>query len=101
MYSVTPSEDGPVASSDPRSTYEWQTLVSYDITPYLTTGPNELDFIVRNYALAGGTATSNPTGVTYRVDISYAFDGHEETAWGDGCEGISFDGKSWGTYFVY
>jgi hypothetical protein len=25
----------------------------------------------------------------------------EETAWGDGCEGTSFLGKNWATYFIY
>ncbi|MHC4754271.1 MAG: hypothetical protein ACYTBP_03930 [Planctomycetota bacterium] len=25
----------------------------------------------------------------------------EETAWGDGCEGTSFPGKNWATYFIY
>lgn len=25
----------------------------------------------------------------------------EETAWGDGCEGVSFPGKNWATYFTF
>jgi len=46
-----------------------------------------------------GNDYNNPGGLIYEAEINYYVDG--ETAWGDGCEGISFPGKNWATYFSY
>jgi hypothetical protein len=51
--------------------YEWGTLKTYSMTP-LVGQLNSLDFIVRNYAQAGGTATSNPTGLIFKAEVQYA-----------------------------
>jgi hypothetical protein len=80
--------------------YEWNTILNYDLTSWLTPGVNEFDFIVRNYP-GTNSPTGNPTGLIYDVNIEYQYDGNAETAWGDGCEGTSFPGKNWGTYFMY
>jgi len=73
--------------------HEWNTIINYGIDP--EKGTNTLDFIVRNYGVAG-TPTTNPTGLIYRAEIEY-YD-VEETAWGDGTE---FPGKNWATYITY
>ena len=101
VNSLFVGNDGPVNSTDYVQTYEWRTVVDYDLTAYLQAGVNQLDFIVRNYALNGGTQTSNPTGLIYDATVEYQYDGNEETAWGDGCDGTSFEGNNWGTYFMY
>jgi len=51
--------------------YEWGTLKTYSMSP-LVGQLNSLDFIVRNYAQAGGTATSNPTGLIFKAEVQYA-----------------------------
>ncbi len=73
--------------------HEWETVIEYPVIP--VPGTNSMDFIVRNYAQAGGSTISNPTGLIY----SAYFDCYRmETAWGDGFE---FDGKNWATYVAY
>jgi hypothetical protein len=101
LNSTFVGNDGPVDDTGYRDTYEWRTEIDYDLTPYLNAGTNELEFIVRNYAQSGGTDQSNPTGLIYEVNINYDYDGSSETAWGDGCEGTSFPGHNWGTYFMF
>lgn len=49
--------------------HEWNTITSYSITP--VEGTNTLTFIVRNYAQAGGTPQSNPTGLIFDANVSY------------------------------
>jgi len=51
---------------------EWGTIVSYAINPLIIGQTNSLDFIVRNYAMAGGTAETNPTGLIFKAEITYA-----------------------------
>jgi len=51
--------------------YEWGTLKTYSMSP-LVGQLNSLDFIVRNYAQAGGTTTSNPTGLIFKAEVQYA-----------------------------
>lgn len=48
---------------------EWNTIQEY----FFVAESNTLtfDFIVRNYALDGGTATSNPTGLIFKVEFTY------------------------------
>ncbi|MHA2042302.1 MAG: hypothetical protein ACW975_10600, partial [Candidatus Thorarchaeota archaeon] len=73
--------------------HEWNTIVEYPVMP--VPGMNSMDFIVRNYPQAGGSETSNPTGLIYKA----CFDSYrEETAWGAGAD---FAGKNWATYFQY
>ncbi|MFW9804694.1 MAG: hypothetical protein ACFFFC_18705 [Candidatus Thorarchaeota archaeon] len=73
--------------------YEWSTIVEYPVMP--VPGTNSIDFIVRNYPQAGGSETSNPTGLIYKA----CFDCYrEETAWG---AGDRFNDKNWATYFKY
>jgi hypothetical protein len=72
---------------------ECGTIVEYPFNPQ--PGVNTLDFIVRNYYQAGGSATSNPTGLIYKASATYY---PEETAWGFG---PGFPGKNWATYFTY
>jgi hypothetical protein len=93
--------DGPVSDTAYRATWEWATELIDDLAGALNPGVNQLDFIVRNYAQSDGTAASNPTGLIYDVSVVYDYYDHEETAWGDGCEGTSFPGNNWGTYFTY
>lgn len=73
--------------------HEWATVIPYPIDPQ--PGVNTLDFIFRNYGV-GGSPTSNPTGLIFKVSASYYARG--ETAWGAGTD---FDGKNWATYFTY
>jgi hypothetical protein len=48
----------------------FSTAKSYDVTTLLTEGTNELVVVVTNLAQPGGSATSNPAGLLYRLDIS-------------------------------
>lgn len=48
---------------------EWNTLLTYSFTP--VAGLNTLDFIVRNYAMPGGTVTTNPTGLLFQASVTY------------------------------
>lgn len=50
---------------------EWQTVLTYDLTGNLQAGSNVLEIIVRNYAMQGGTPTTNPTGLIYSAEITY------------------------------
>ena len=79
---------------------EWDTVLEYNLVTYLQPGVNQLDFIVRNYP-GSSNPYSNPTGLIYEVTVDFQYDGNEETAWGDGCEGTSFPGNNWGTYFMF
>ena len=75
----------------------WTVLTEYSIEPQ--PGGNTLDFIVRNYAQAGGNVTSNPTGLIYKVSVTYY---PEESAWaGEEPGEIPFPGNNWATYFEY
>jgi hypothetical protein len=51
--------------------HEWGTIKTYAMDP-LVGEINDLDFIVRNYALPGGTVTSNPTGLIFKAEVEYA-----------------------------
>lgn len=74
--------------------HEWETIAQYPFNP--AKGLNTFDFIVRNYGLSGGTQTSNPTGLLYKIKASYY---PEESAWG---EGTRFTERgNWGMYFTY
>jgi hypothetical protein len=73
--------------------HEWATFVDYPVEP--VPGINHLDFIVRNYYLASGSQTSNPTGLIYKACFNCY---QEETAWG---AGTTFNEKNWATYFQY
>ena len=55
---------------------------------------NALEFVVRNWA---GSATSNPTGLLYKMNYEYQLL-ECETAW---AAGFDFPGKNWATYFTY
>jgi hypothetical protein len=48
--------------------HEWNTIIDYPITP--VPGMNTLDFIVRNYS-GNDSPTDNPTGLLYRVELTY------------------------------
>ena len=80
----------------------WTVPTEYSIEPQ--PGLNTLDFIVRNYAQAGGSAASNPTGLIYKVTVTYY---PEESAWAVNGEGPDFigslplPGENWATYFKY
>ncbi|MBN1179030.1 MAG: hypothetical protein JXD18_07450 [Anaerolineae bacterium] len=80
---------------------EWATFMLYQ-TAFIADPPATLsvDFIVRNYAKAGGTPASNPTGLLYKGKISCKIETppETETAWGDG---EVFPGRNWATYFTY
>ena len=69
----------------------WTVPTEYSIEPQ--PGLNTLDFIVKNYA--GGSATSNPTGLIYKTTVTYY---PEESAW---AAGFDFPGANWATYFNY
>ena len=71
----------------------WTVLTEYSIEPQ--PGLNTLDFIVRNYAQAGGSAASNPTGLIYKATISYY---PEESAWAGK---MPLPGDNWATCFTY
>ena len=75
--------------------HEWSTIIRYGVSPQ--PGANELEVMVRNYGLSGGTENSNPTGLIYRMDYEYT-PLECETAWG---AGFDFEGKNWATYFTY
>jgi hypothetical protein len=51
--------------------YEWSTVLTYNVSDQLQTGNNVLTVVVRNYAQSGGSATSNPTGLIYKLSITY------------------------------
>jgi len=72
---------------------DWRVPTEYSIEPQ--PGLNTLDFIVRNYAQAGGSVASNPTGLIYKTTVTYY---PEESAW---AAGFDFPGANWATYFDY
>lgn len=51
---------------------EWDTVITYILTPYLQDGENTLGFISRNYAMSGGTCSSNPAALTFKAEITYS-----------------------------
>ncbi|MCX8189691.1 MAG: putative metal-binding motif-containing protein [Candidatus Diapherotrites archaeon] len=57
--------DGPFTDDQ-----EWNTVWDYPLTG-LQPGKNKLQVIVRNYAMAGSTPQTNPTGLIYKAEISY------------------------------
>ncbi|MFO7587944.1 MAG: hypothetical protein R6X22_07700, partial [Gemmatimonadota bacterium] len=78
--------------------HEWNTIKSYPFAPMM--GDNDVAFTVRNYALAGGTVQSNPTGLIYKGFVTYY--SHKETAWAGTAVGMTpFGGANWATYFTY
>jgi hypothetical protein len=79
--------------------HEWETLKNYQTGLAVPGEMLALDFIVRNYAQAGGTATSNPTGLLFKGKFTCKFlEWQEETAWG---QGLEFPGQNWAMYFEY
>ncbi|MBC7091645.1 MAG: hypothetical protein H5T50_07045 [Nitrososphaeria archaeon] len=76
--------------------HEWNTLKDYPFTP--VQGTNTLEFIVHNYAYPTHDPTVNPTGLIYKVTVSYLKSMGCETAWG---EGDRFLGANWAMYFTY
>ena len=48
---------------------EWNSVLSYTLTG-LQEGTNELKIIVRNYS-GSNSQTGNPTGLIYKVDVTY------------------------------
>ena len=44
-------------------------ILAEDITPYIVQGNNVLEFIVKNWALAGSDPYSNPAGLIYKFSI--------------------------------
>jgi hypothetical protein len=51
--------------------HEWNTIVNYPVSPQA--GANSLDFIVRNYGVAGSTAEGNPTGLIYATSVNFEY----------------------------
>ncbi len=49
---------------------EWNTVLTYPLTG-LQAGTNALKIIVRNYAYNTDSPTVNPTGLIYKVDVTY------------------------------
>jgi len=78
---------------------EWGTTVEYSIIPQ--PGLNTLDFIVRNYAQAGGSTISNPTGLIYKATVTYYLEESAWAAYGEEPGEIPFPGNNWATYFTY
>jgi len=76
--------------------HEWSTINDYPIN--LVQGTNTLEFIVHNYAYPTDDPTVNPTGLIYKVTVSYLEITQCETAWG---EGERFPGANWAMYFIY
>jgi hypothetical protein len=91
---------------------EWQDENSYPFFPVM--GANLLPFIVRNYAMAGGVVTSNPTGLIYKGEVTYL--ARSESAWASDPTAVAFDpdsdsdqngygfdfsGKNWAMYIQY
>ncbi|MEM2506158.1 MAG: hypothetical protein QXF61_03855, partial [Nitrososphaeria archaeon] len=74
--------------------HEWNTIRDYTFTP--VQGTNKLEFIVHNYYYPTNDPEVNPTGLIYKVSVSYYT--RCETAWG---AGQPFPGKNWATYFTY
>jgi hypothetical protein len=82
----------------------WNAVGSYDLFADLLEGTNTLTIDAANEYFdtddqgnpAPGTASSNPGGLIFALDLEYYADG--ETAWGAGGE---FPGRNWATYFNY
>jgi hypothetical protein len=51
--------------------WNWQSIEEYDLTSVLRPGLNCMRVAVRNYGLEGATCQTNPTGLIYRIDITY------------------------------
>jgi hypothetical protein len=64
--------DGVVYGDGPNpQPWAWNSIEKYDLTSVLRCGSNTISVVVRNWALDGGTAQDNPTGLIYRIDITY------------------------------
>ena len=75
------------------SNNNWPSINNYPISPQ--PGMNTLDFIVFNWAWAGGVL-ANPTGLIYKATVTYY---PEESAWADGTRFT--EPGNWATYFTY
>jgi hypothetical protein len=49
----------------------WQSIEEYDLTSVLRPGLNWMRVVVRNYKMDNGDWQHNPTGLIYRIDITY------------------------------
>jgi hypothetical protein len=58
----------PSPETDPKN---WQSVEEYDVTKALREGENKVVVYVRNYGMADGTWENNPTGLIFRIDITY------------------------------
>jgi hypothetical protein len=77
--------------------HEWSTIRNYPFTP--VQGTNKLEFIVHNYAYPTDDPKVNPTGLIYKVTVSYLKITQCETAWGEGPRFPST--ANWAMYFTY
>lgn len=63
--------DGTVYGPAEPDPYEWSTIEEYDLTSTLRPCLNWIKVVVRNYKSDGGTWEINPTGLVYRIHITY------------------------------
>jgi hypothetical protein len=50
---------------------EWATVLDHSLTGNLVTGSNEILIKAYNYAMPGGTPTSNPAALVFKIDVNY------------------------------
>ena len=83
--SYTIAVNGAPAGASPIETNYFSTL-SYDIGALLAPGINTVEFDVHNWAQAGGTPTSNPAGLLYKLQAAWLAPGELEV-----CDGLDND----------
>jgi hypothetical protein len=58
----------PSPEFDPKN---WQSVEEYEVTKALREGKNKVVVYVRNYGMTDGTWQKNPTGLIFKIDITY------------------------------
>lgn len=58
----------PSPETDPKN---WQSVEEYDVTKALREGNNNVVVYVRNYGMTDGIWQKNPTGLIFKIDITY------------------------------
>ncbi len=94
-YEVWLNGDGVGSDSTEFNYFDWS-VDTYDVTDAVVLGENEFEFEVWNWAQTNGSATSNPGGLLYCVEITYEYEMDTEICDGqdNNCDGEIDEGMT-------